>query len=85
MIKTVSPRFAVTLALGAGLIAAAPAAASPSASQDGIPAAASSQAGSNDDDRRVCVREQLSGTRVHATICKTRREWRAEAAAAGRD
>ena len=37
--------------------------------------AAQPQAASDDPDRTICVRAQLSGSRLYRRICRTAREW----------
>jgi hypothetical protein len=89
MPKTVQARFGpfAGLALGAAMLTAVPATASPqdpadSTQQDTATAPTELR---RDGDRRICVREQLTGTRVRTTICKTQREWDAEAGGRDRD
>ena len=73
----------VTIAFGAGLLAASlPAFAANSAANSNSSASRSdanahgqSQA-NNDPNRRICVREAGSETRVRRQICHTAREWR---------
>jgi len=44
-----------------------------------------SRSDSNADERRICVREQLSGSHLTRRICKTAREWQAAGGVPGRD
>jgi hypothetical protein len=87
--KNVHTRFRpiAALAFGAALLAAGPAAASPQDNADGNQqgAAGAPTELRRDPDRRICVREQLTGSRLRTTICKTQREWEAEAGGPGRD
>ena len=61
------------LALGFSLPAAAAPAAG-AASAQSAPAPAASPAAS-DPDRMVCVRAQITGSRLNRRICRTVREW----------
>jgi BRCT domain type II-containing protein len=70
----------VTIALAAGLLAAAlPAQAAVSTTNNSMrsDARAQNQTGrSSDADRQICVREQRTESRVIHPICHTAREWR---------
>lgn len=87
MLKTLLAGFrpVAGLALGPALLASAPAVASAQDATGGNQQDESTARTElrRDPDRRICVREQLTGTRVRTTICKTQREWEAEAG--GRD
>jgi hypothetical protein len=68
----------------AALAAALCATAFPAAARDGQPrpAAPAQQADRADNeaanpDRRICVTERLSGSRMPRRVCRTAREWRA--------
>lgn len=60
----------------AALCAALPAAAAPQTSdQAAQPSQQRTRAG-NDDQRRICVSEPASESRINRRICRTAREWR---------
>jgi Ni/Co efflux regulator RcnB len=60
----------------AALCAALPAAAAPQTNdQAAQPSQPRARAG-NDDQRRICVTEQASESRINRRICRTAREWR---------
>lgn len=61
----------------AALCAAVPAAAAPQASdQAAQPSQQQRARSSNDDQRRICVTEPASESRINRRICRTAREWR---------
>jgi len=67
------------IAAACALIAAAPALAQPSSQQPRARAGnATEQAESeNAGERRICVTERLSGSRMPRRVCRTAREWQA--------
>ena len=67
----------IATAAAAALCAAAiPAAAAPQANDRAEqPSQPRARAG-NDDQRRICVTEQASESRINRRICRTAREWR---------
>ena len=70
--------------LGAALLATSPAAAQDATGGNSQDESTGTEL-RRDPDRRICVREQLTGSRLRQTICKTQREWDAEAGGPGRD
>jgi len=71
MRKTILLSVAGAVALGLSVPA--------SASDDNVRAARDAalpqSAASNDPDRQICVRAQLTGSRLYRRICRTAREW----------
>lgn len=72
-------RFALLTVAGFGLaVTALPAQAAGSGQTNAREAQTSSRARADGaEERRICVREQLGGSRVTRSICKTRAEWEA--------
>ena len=68
----------VTIAFSAGLLAAALPASAANTTANANRNEAQNQANNaaSPDDRRICVREASSETRVRRQICHTAREWR---------
>lgn len=48
-------------------------------------AARTSQPRAQDDQRRICTRVQLTGSRVERLICRTRAEWQSAGGVPGED
>jgi hypothetical protein len=76
-----SPMRNLLIATAAALVAGAPAAAETSQQQPRtLDNNASQQRAGTDDnagERRICVTERLSGSRMPRRVCRTAREWRA--------
>lgn len=56
----------------------APASARDDNSRAARDAAQPEAAGSNDPERTICVRAQITGSRLNRRICRTAREWEEE-------
>lgn len=70
---------ALTGAMLAGLAAPAVAGTTPdSENRQAAAAQAEARHSGGDDQRRICVRTELTGSRVQRTICKTAAQWEAE-------
>jgi hypothetical protein len=63
----------IMIALGTVLIAAAPAASKTNAGQEELKAAA--QAAPAAKDKKYCIKDQYTGTRMKAQVCRTKDEW----------